>query len=24
MMSGTVEQGPERTSQLYTGFNVRF
>ncbi len=24
MVSGTVEQGPERTSQLYTGFNVRF
>jgi hypothetical protein len=24
MVSGTVERGPERTSQLYGGFNVRF
>jgi hypothetical protein len=24
MVSGTVESGPERTSQLYGGFNVRF
>lgn len=24
MVSGTVERGPERTTQLYGGFNVRF